>query len=234
MLKAIVLSIVLVSGIPWGSYLGYNMYKRHLENDNKYILKAIVTKPEGYNILPSAFFSEKLGLAIDKPINLYSFPLKQGEERLMAFHVFKKVKISRIPPSSLLIEYELRNPQFLLATLSNTAIDQEGALFPYYPFFTPKKLPELRLNGDIKWGDKVDISIPLKLIEALPNVKAIDLSKMDLDSLGEREVILKWGKGYVRLKSEYLDNIKYLKEPPVKKELIDARIAKQLIIKELE
>lgn len=234
MLKAVVLSLVLISGVPWGSYFAYKMYKSHLEQDNRYILKAIVTKSDGYNVLPSAFFSEKLGLSIDRPINLYSFPISKAEERLMAFHVFKKVKISRIPPSSLLIEYELRNPQFLLATLSNTAVDAEGIVFPYYPFFTPKKLPELRLNGDIKWGDKLDVAIPLKLLEEMPRVTGIDLSKMDLDSLGEREIALKWGKGYVRLKSENLDNVKYLKEPPQKRELIDARIPKQLIIKELE
>lgn len=234
MLKAVILSLVLVSGVPWGTYLGYKWYVHHLQQDDKYILKAIVTKPEGYHTLPSAFFSEKLGLSIDKPINLYRFPLDQAEARLKAFHVFKKVRISRIPPSSLLIEYELRNPQFLLQTLSNTAIDQEGTVFPYYPFFSPKKLPELRLSKDVAWGDRVDISIPLKLIESLSNVKAIDVSKMDLDSLGEQEVVLKWGKGYVRLKKEHLGNIKYLNEAPSKKELIDARIEKQLIIKELE
>lgn len=234
MLKAVIVSLVLVSGLPWGAYFGYKMYKHHLQHDDKYILKAIVTKSEGYNVLPSAFFSEKLGLAIDKPVNLYQFSLDQGEARLKAFHVFKKVKISRIPPSSLLIEYELKNPQFLLATLSNTAIDHEGNVFPYYPFFTPKKLPELRLSHDVAWGDKIDVSIPLKLIEALPGVKSIDISKMDLDSLGEQEVVLRWGKGYVRLKKEHLDNVKYLKEAPIKKTLIDARIEKQLIIKDLE
>lgn len=234
MLRTALLSIAVVSGIPWGVYLGYKQYLSHIQADNHYILKAIVAKSHGYNLLPSAFFSEYLGLAIDKPINLYRYPIENGEERLLSLHAFKKVHLSRIPPSTLLIEYELRTPMFLLSTLSNTAVDSEGHVFPYFPFFTPKKLPELRVSEDVKWGDKIDVAIPLKLTEALPNLKGIDLSKKDLDSLGEREVVLKWGKGFVRLKSEHLDNIRHLKDVPLKKELIDARIPNQLIIKGLE
>lgn len=234
MLKKILLSIAIISGIPWAIYFGYLYYQNKLENDSSYIIRACVAKTEGPYRVPCALLSEYMGLSIDKPMNLYRYPIKAAEARLAQTHVFKSVKVKRLPPSSLLIEYELRKPVFLSATESNTAIDEEGMAFPYYPFYSPKKLPELILAGSITWGTKTDVSLPLLFLSQLKSLKLCDLSRMELDSLGEREIILKASKAYFRLKPDHLENIQYLKDFLGFKGVVDARIPNNLIVRELE
>ncbi len=237
-MRALLISLALISGIPWSVYFGFEYLKSKQENDPKYTILALVCKCRSPLSLPNALFSEYLGLSVDKPTNLYKFPLKKGEEHLNNLHVFKNVELKRIPPSTLLVEYELRRPLFLMAGLSNTAIDEEGVVFPYYPFFSPKKLPEIRLSSQVKWGDKVDMSEVLPILKKMKELdlplKGLDLSHTASDSLGEREMVLKIGKSFVRLNPYDVHALEYLKKINISQDIIEARIPNQLIIKPLE
>lgn len=237
-MRALLVSIALVSGIPWGAYVAYELYQHKLEQDSRYTLKALVCKCLTPLSLPHVLFSEYLGLSVDRPINLYKVPLKKGEKSLMELHVFKKVSLKRIPPSTLMIEYELKKPLFLLSGLSNTAIDQEGYVFPYYPFFSPKKLPELKVDKSVKWGDKLDMTQVIAILEKVKELKyplkLIDLTHAKSDSLGEREIVLKLGKAFVRISPDHLEALTLLSDVTLGQEIVEARIPNQLIIKPLE
>ena len=69
--------------------------------------------------------------------------------------LIKKASIKKIPPGTLYIEYQMRVPLAYLGDYTNTALDEEGYLFPFSPFFTPKKLPIIYLGlqqDDAQWG----------------------------------------------------------------------------------
>jgi hypothetical protein len=103
----------------------------------------------------------------------------------------------------LFIDYTAREPLAWLFDYENTAIDEEGYLFPVSPFFTPKNLPEIYLgcapfsNWHIAPSDK-KLHLAFKLLTLLSapaykdlfKVRRIDVSHAFASSYGSREIVL--------------------------------------------
>lgn len=205
--KAIIhiLSITfIVSGIPWGGYAIYSYMKRMRVEDPRYEIVALVQSTNSSEGLKTAFITELLQLSVDRQINLYRFDLKQARHLLLNFPLIKDAKVERIPPGIVSVEYHLRNPAIFLEDISNTAIDEEFYAIPIHPFFSPKKLPLFRIGISVeeaKWGQKI-MHPRLKLAFAVHHalseleIKAgrhpwrIDVSEADVESLGERKIIV--------------------------------------------
>ena len=168
------------------SHTGFNIYE--LEQKEK----------EGRD-LPTNYLAYLLNLSIDKPTNLYQFDRSLAQSKLLSSSIIAECDIIKSPPNALKVEYTLRKPYAKIADYANTAIDRMGNLFPYEPFFKNLNVLEIVLGvqeSSIKWGEKVDknrveIAFDIcNILKNISNVRRIDLSKVDADSLGQREIVV--------------------------------------------
>lgn len=194
-----------ISGTAWTIYGGYYLFwQQKLKNPQYQILALVQASFEGEG-LKNSFLMELLNLSIDSPKNLYSYNLKEGEKLLKNFPLIESAKIKRIPPGTLFVEYSLRKPILFLKDYTNTALDLEGILIPFSPFFSPKQLPELKIDTSneifYRWGDKISSEvwqqynkIQATLVELqLPyRLLSIDLSKVKSASRGDRRLTLEF------------------------------------------
>lgn len=195
----ILLSVLAVSGTTTFGWLYYLHWKESLILNPQYTIRVIAqTSPYGLH-LDSHFFSEVLGLSRDHPTNLYAFNIREGERRLKNHPLIKTAKIKTLSPETLHIDYEVRIPVAYLGDFVNVAIDQEGIMIPFQPFFTPKKLPKLYFGLDdrVEWGQKLTdprLQLGHQILDVLHSrnidVKSLDLSRIHAASYGSREIIV--------------------------------------------
>lgn len=201
----IFLLTVFVSGSGFMGWL-YYLHLRELRlHDEQYKIVAIVQTTPQQDGLKTIYLAELLQLSIDQPTNLYAFDSTQAVQKLLKSPLIKEAKVQKIRPGTLYIHYQMRNPIAYLADYTNTALDAEGILFPFTPFFTPKKLPKIYLGLDQienTWGSsiledertRVAIHVLNKVL-ADPHfrdlhLKQIDVSKAFSESYGQRQIIL--------------------------------------------
>lgn len=141
--------------------------------------------------LKTEYFAEILQLSADTPKPLDP---EEAETILRKSPIIKEVEVSLINPETLYIDYTLRQPTYLLADFSNMALDETGVPFPLSPYFTPKNLPELILG--LKEGayipqDRLElVNHLIKQVGDETLISRIDLTHIEEDSLGKREIIL--------------------------------------------
>lgn len=204
----IVGSILLVSGSVFFSLHFFFKWQKEYRAQPRFFIKTLVQTGPKKNALTSEYLAELMGLSVDQPTNIFEFNEKTAEEALKSSPVIKEANVRRIKPNTIYIDYVMREPKAWLYEYENTAIDEEGYLFPVYPFFSPKELPELHLglfpfmvppkNSDLpvgKWhiplsGKYVSLGLDLlKQTQGL-NVLRIDASKAYAPTLGSREIVL--------------------------------------------
>ena len=183
---------------------GYWLWTKHrnerLKSDKYQITSIIQTGPEK-EPLKTAYLAELLGLSSDCPTLLYALDMKKALAKLNASPLIASAKIKRIAPSTLYIDYEVRKPVAWAADYKNTAVDQDGYLFPVSPFFSPKNLPEIYLglsefSGWQVRGSHFELALEiLQFLETAPwkeglHIKRIDVSNAFAPSLGQREVVI--------------------------------------------
>ncbi len=200
----ILLSILLISGTALMGWL-YYLHLRNLRiHDPEYDIVAIVQKNAQSEALKTMYLAQLLDLSFDRPVNIYQFDEDEGEKKLNASPVIKKAHIKKIRPGILYIDYQVRTPMAYLGNYSNTAIDQEGNIFPFRPFFTPKTLPSFylkNLNEKNAWGTSLkynkEFQLALKVLkkaEVLTRqniiITQIDVSQAYLESYGQRQIVM--------------------------------------------
>lgn len=204
-LVGIFLSTLLISGVSWMGWLYYIQLKEARRQDNQYKVIAIAQSCSSKECLKTVYLAELLGLSIDYPVNLYQIDTRAAENKLLGSTLVKDVSIKKIRPGTLFVEYTMRKPMAFLGDYSNTAIDQEGYLFPFSPFFTPKKLPFIYLGLDEvkkKWGDKFignpEMQLAIEVLTIIQegikpghtNINLIDVSQAFSESYGLREIVV--------------------------------------------
>jgi cell division septal protein FtsQ len=149
--------------------------------------------------------AELLDLSHDERTNLYFFDTALGKERVLACPVIKKAQVRKMRPGIVHIDYETREPKALIADYENMACDEEGFIFPLFPYFSPKLLPEVYLGSkatddEIAWNrvlrsEKLDLAFAA--IDFVSNHFPVDLRLVRVDvhkafalSAGEREMVL--------------------------------------------
>ncbi len=182
------------------SLTGYTLWRKFCQKRLSYQITAIIQTGPEKEALKTAYLAQLLDICVDFPTLLYAFDVKEGEKKLLASPLISHAKIKRLPPSTLYIDYEVRKPIAWVGDFQNTAIDQEGFLFPIDPFFSPKRLPEIyfgvfdapqrRLQGP-------HFELALQILQFLKtlwdeglHVQRIDVSNAFVPSLGQREVVL--------------------------------------------
>lgn len=194
-----------ISGTAWLGWFYYIHLKGSRAHDPQYNIVAIVQSHEQKEGLKTVYLAELLKLSLDKPVNLYDFNIEEGRQRLEGFPLIRAASIKRIRPGTLFVQYDMRVPIAYLGDYSNTAVDEEGVLFPFRPFFTPKRLPTLILGLDQKkadWGDSLKydprMKLAFKVMRDCSDDSAtnpfvthwIDVSKAFSESEGQRQIVL--------------------------------------------
>lgn len=106
--KTIVLSVLIVNGLAGGAIY---VYRRSLERrvqDSEWTIKQIVERGRGE--LPPGFFAEALGLSQDRPTPWDLFQEKEAVERLEKFAFLDNVRVRKVEPNCLVVDYTLRTP----------------------------------------------------------------------------------------------------------------------------
>ena len=198
----ILLTLFLISG-PW---LGWVYFQRIImlkQSDPRFKVIAISQSNTKMEFLDTAYLAELLELSTDRPINLYRFNTQEAEKILEKEPLIKKATVSRIPPGTLLIDATIRMPKVFLGNFSNMAIDAEGVLIPFKPFFTPKRLPEIILEEKevqgLHWGNKLEsasFNLAMDVLQAIQqdssalSVKLIDMKHAFSTQYGQKEIIV--------------------------------------------
>ncbi len=200
--------------ISIGGYAAYMKHHRQKLLDEKHRIVSIVQTGPEKEALKTAYLAEILGLSIDRPLSLYAFDSGAAEKKLRASPLIKSAIVKKVPPGTVYIDYEVRQPIAILADYKNVAIDREGYLFPIAPYFSPKAIPEIYLGlppfgaeadsqGRIggRWLAPLDdpfVKIAMEVLHFLEEtpwregfrVKRIDVSNASRPSLGQREIVL--------------------------------------------
>jgi hypothetical protein len=200
-LSWIFLNVCLVSGVAWTCFGVYTYLWEARRDDPRYHIASIVQTGAEKEALKTSYLEEILGLSKENGQNLYRLDLKSAANQLLACPLMEEVSLKRIPPGTLYIDYTVRSPCAFLGDAANTAMDAKGVLFPFHPFFSPKKLPILVLGvgkEDLIWGKKIENSKYLLAFEVLKELERrknqiqvvkIDVSKADAESLGKRQIV---------------------------------------------
>ena len=197
----ILLSILIVTG---GTTFTVGYYRQKIaakKQDPAYDIEALLQTTPGKESLKTIYLAELLGLSIDQPTNLYNFNTKEAKRRLLSLRAVSEVQVKKIPPSTIYVDYTLRQPIAFLGDVSNTALDHSGTLFPFTPFYTPKRLPKVYLGTNVPfaWGDKLrgpHAQLAFELLSLLNElaegqdlvVKEIDVSHAFSPSYGQRHI----------------------------------------------
>lgn len=201
-LARVALSVLLVSGPFWILWFVYQSFWNARAYDPRYQLVAIVQTGSEKEALKTTYLSELLGVSTDKPQNLYRIDLSLAEKRLLQSPLIATAKVKRIPPGALYIDYKIRKPAAYLSDRTNAAIDEEGYVIPFKPFFTPKKIVHFYLGLDpsqeLAWNQKLEnekLELAWNLLNRLKceegvSVHAIDLSRAKAESFGERRIVV--------------------------------------------
>jgi hypothetical protein len=196
---------------------GYWAWSKHAQNkllDEKHKIVSIVQTGPEKEALQTAYLAELLGLSQDHPTSLYAIDCAAAANKLLHSPLIKAASVRRMPPNSLYIDYEVRKPMAMLSDYKNVAIDHEGYLFPFEPFFSPKEIPELYLGlppfgspadalgrAGGNWLEPIDNPFftlareVLHVLEEAPwregfRLRCIDVSNAFAPSLGQREIVL--------------------------------------------
>lgn len=195
----ILLVTLLITGSAIFFTLCYFQVKELRQSHTGFNIYEIEQKEKEGRELPANYLSYLLQLSVDNPINLYQFDISLAKKRLLTSAVMESFELKKSPPNAINVEYILREPFARLADFTNTAIDRDGYLFPIEPFFKNLNILEIVLGSEenpIKWGERADknrVEIALDIYNILKNVakvRRIDLSKVEADSLGQREIVV--------------------------------------------
>ncbi len=208
-LSWIIFSILLISGSAALSLIYFRHVKEMHMQDDAYRVVGIIQTTTNKEALNTVYLAELLDLSLNRPTNLYKFSCKEAQRKLKTSPLIKEAVVKKVRPGIVYIDYQMRYPIAYLIDYDNAAIDLEGVPFPVYPFFTPKKLPEVHLglaNGeassenDHAWGIPIkgkNVALALEVLEHLATsspvttvIKRIDVASAYAPSCGQRQIIV--------------------------------------------
>lgn len=247
---AILFIFLSIVGVTTTATSVFYLWKYRAESEKRdpaFNLVTLIQRYEGPNKVETNYLADLLGLSADQPVNFHSFSVKEKESAIQKNPLFKEIYLKKIRPGKLLIQYQVRSPVAFLGEFTNTAIDSEGVLIPYKPFFKSKALPIIYMGlEEMHWGDSVKspkLEIAFSIAELLKTRGAvpvkIDVSKMYALSYGQRQIVVKLDNlHYLRLSPKNyqveIENYLLLKNTiPAQSVVIDLRIQQLAFVKAL-
>ncbi len=194
-LLVVTLSSFVTTGI---AYLFYGYHERLQKVSAEHPIRAIVQTGPRYGALSTSALAEIVGLSVDRPVPCNRFDLKEAQKRLLATSVIEEAKLKKIKTDVLYVDYTMRQPIAFFGDWTNTAIDEKGVFFPFAPFYSPRKLPEIYLGAQTAcsfWGKQMKeehMDVVEKLLALFKDrpIKRIDLSQIEETSSGKRQIVI--------------------------------------------
>lgn len=199
-LLILLFSICLCSLLPYFLFL---MIRHQRAVHASYLIDSVIQTGPKKMALKTDYLCQLMGLSIDQQTHIDDFDTDAALTHLLECPVIKEAHVKTIEPSSVYVDYSVREPLATLYDFENIAVDKEGYLFPLYPFFTPKNLPQIYLglpaNYDLKKpliGKEIEIAFSLlRLVQQCPFIeelliKRIDVSQVNASSYGKKEIVL--------------------------------------------
>ena len=226
-----------------GFALFFAYYRQEQRSDPSYALTTLGFTNTGKELISKDFYEEVLDLSVEHPVNLVQISLRQAEKKLLAYPFIEAVTLEKMLPDTLFVDCALRKPLLELADYDRIAIDLEGYIFPIHFFYTPKRLPKVYLGLGISQPLKFDthslkldpqeLELILALLEKLPDLKMIDLSQLNAETLGRQEIILTLpGNRYVRLPTRnWEEALANLPKIPSSYQEVDLRYTKLALVR---
>ncbi|MBS0655430.1 MAG: hypothetical protein JSR46_06625, partial [Verrucomicrobia bacterium] len=198
------LSVCLIWGISWLVWW-YRSWRLQEQRSNPLYSITTIIQTCSRHPLQTWQLAELLDLSHDERTNLYSFDTALGRQRLLACPAIKRAEVRKMRPGIVHIEYATREPKVLIADYENMACDEKGFIFPLFPYFSPKLLPEVYLGSkatteEIAWNrelrsEKLDLAFAAidyvsSHFPASWRVTRVDVHKAFALSAGEREMVL--------------------------------------------
>jgi hypothetical protein len=235
----------MISGTTYKAWQLYHLSQNRARTT--YVCRIVQTGPQR-EALKTAYLAELLHISTDQPTLASHFNLQVAKSRLLASPVIEEATVKLQELETIYIDYTVRQPIAWLYDFENTALDKNGYPFPVYPFFTPKKLPEVYVGmPHMTYGRQLcdrRVELALRLLSvAEPDLEVIrlDVSKAFEKSLGQKEVVMMVKSGgfikTLRLTpknfSQELKNYLELKDQLLPKpQVIDLRIAKLAFVEQ--
>lgn len=206
--RAACIWVIVITLFVSGSALVGLAYYRHIKKQRTqqadYNIVALIQTTPDKERLKTIFLAELFNLSFDRPTNLFRFSAKEAQRTLLASSLISSARVKKILPGTVYVDYTLRKPVAYLLDYSNTLIDDEAVPFPFKPFFTPKKLPEIFLGMDqnyLIWGKAIKgikSKLALYLIKLITEsccreysfLTRVDVSNVLADSYGQRQIIV--------------------------------------------
>lgn len=219
---------VLVSGSA-ALFLAYFQYIHwQLARDSKYEILALVQSTSVKEPLKTVYLAELLNLSLDMRTNIYRFSMELAKKRLLKSPLIKEAEVKKIYPGTIHISYKTRVPIAFIIDFENMAIDKEGVLIPFKPFFTPKNLPEIYLGlspeedkmvvfGSRLKNKKAKLALQLletfseKLSPTRTSIKRIDVKGAFASSFGQKQIVLTLEDKIEKIKNGFPVFSRYLK-----------------------
>ncbi|ADI38735.1 putative cell division protein FtsQ [Waddlia chondrophila 2032/99] len=238
-LATVALITLFVSGGSGLAMLYFMHIKESQRADPAFSLRYLDQKGE----LPSHYVEEILGLSSDKPINIYEFNALDEKRKLLSHPLIKSAEVKKQIPDTCQVVYELHEPIALLSDWENAAIDRDGRLIPFHPFYQMEGLPSI-IIGEIenpKWGNKLRlprVHLAIRILKSIPlqDLEALDVSRVDLPSFGQKEIVMTLNDSILRLNPDnwkkgwrYFLEIQPLLNPGGKT-VVDLRIPKIALV----
>ncbi|MBS0649779.1 MAG: hypothetical protein JSR93_01330 [Verrucomicrobia bacterium] len=210
----IVGSALLVSGTSHLCIKHFMKNRSYAQGKAPQVIQTMVQTGPQREALKTEYLAELLGISADFPPLAANFDLKAAELKLRACPLIADAQVKLLKPSTLYVDYTIRQPVAWAGDYENIAIDKAGYLFPFRPFFSPKNLPEIYMGlgpfGEqseesdkpvAEWnqplaGKYAELALNLlnllnePQVQELFTVKRIDVSKAFSESYGTREIIL--------------------------------------------
>ncbi|MCH9630330.1 MAG: hypothetical protein S4CHLAM37_03260 [Chlamydiia bacterium] len=220
-------STILITGGTYSLLKNSANARKELSFDHAHVIRKIIQTGPHRDHLKTSILAEVLDLSCDDPRLTKRFNVKDAEKKLLKnLPMVKSAKLHIVKPDILYIDYMMRVPMAMLYDFENTAIDEEGYLFPFSPFYSPKSIPEIYLGMQ---AEEASFDKPLKeealllatrVLKSLRKIalhqnfyiKRIDVSHAFERSLGKREIVLQlYSKNhtlYLSPKSSFLYSVR--------------------------
>lgn len=212
-LSWIVLSLFVITGTSYKLLTYYLDEGRQKKDPRLFIISSLIQTGPQKEALRSEYLAELMGLSVDHPVHYKQFSSKMAEKKLLSSPLIQEAHVKQLKPTTIYVDYTVRQPVGWLYDYENVALDKDGYLIPVHPFFPPKNLPEIYIGmqpfGQLPQGDYLPVGRwkqPLKgqavelafdllsrlqpLARDLFILKRVDVSHAFEGSYGKKEIVV--------------------------------------------
>lgn len=170
-------------------------------------IEQIASRSGGFYAMPQDVLQSLLNLSLEEKADLSTVKLQPLEQRLLVCPALELVRMRKLAPNTLVVDYVLKEPLFRLGGYDNLAIDRKGSTFPVEPYFPSLILPKLLVpeNSLSFIASHFEIFLLCLTIHDALHDMGLPLIEMDVRQsmalgLFRREVRLCCGKGEVMVR----------------------------------